>query len=950
MDPVTSAGLAASLVTLTNLCIRGCKTIYLLQSSLKEVPREICALAEEVDTLQTLLVELQHFTQSAGEFDISPGLRSIWQRSEESLRKDLKSFESLVRKVQNGLDSAASHKRILAYMRHAVSDEKIAKHRLAFRSHIDNLNLVHNLLARQQLSTVRASLDLLASNLNGRICDGPKNVAAELQSIHNNLAALSGTMGRDNGQMAAEMNLLKEYITEMKWKKLFWKWSLYQLPIGILTVEVALSESNTLNTTHPALRKRKRTRIIFKYKPPVWFMSCVLEVAYTIFTQANKLPYWQRSKCGRLSLLPADLSTFIGESDILATGDGFLRVPFGDVLQLCKQEQLSGALIPCFGRTLCEKTGKEKLLAAEGFVITLDNHVAPSKEGKSGPSIIVPYNTLGETRLSQNSQNFALQWAALRRDYLYFMSIYKETEIPLIAQHLPRIGVPVSQDGFEDFVQYIGQHLDPQNILDFPRVDFWWMSALLFANPRFKSFISNHLASFSSPYHHSEVHRTLDAFNYDNIVHQILSSSRSAQIGFVSFLCAFGTAEMLAPLIAEGFDWNTGERKNLFLRGAVLLGNRETFEILLQVLAGTKVLSETVDDNLLHEFLSNPFPSDDNGFLDELLNQISLLHYPTAEEWPSTPGVSHESHPAIRHMLAERPYRVVARSEVHYLCGLFYTEHRFLYSNGVKFGLDDALQMLIHHQDSKKTSVPALKEALARSERYLFSRHPRKAIIVKAEELHNQTLLIDTVHFVEEGSDVLCCWVLINALKTLGQFVEEKYANVVDKITQMVGTMNESAIEGYRRSLDDRRNDGNLEELAKQDILMRGQVPVNPIGTEMSLTGNLNRFSRPAVPPYEPSSLTGFHDQFPQSIITFLTHLHDILEPLLDHVDSSARQMLALSAVDFMLLLMGIATMLAETALQAVWELLTWISTVQQVSKSTVALIGACAVMFIWKL
>lgn len=950
MDPVTSAGLAASLVTLTNLCIRGCKTIYLLQSSLKEVPRDICALADEVDTLQTLLVELQHFTQSTGEFDISPGLRNIWQRSEESLRKDLKSLESLVRKTQNGLDSSAGHKRILAYMRHAVSDEKVAKYRLAFRSHIDNLNLIHNLLSRQQLSTVRSSLDLLASNLNGRICDGPKNVAAELQAIHNNLAALSGPMGPDSGQMTARMNLLEEYIAETKWKKLFWKWSLYQLPIGLLTVEVALSEPDTLRSPHPALRKRKKTRMVFKYKPPAWFISCVLEVTYTIFTQANKLPYWQRSKCGRLSLLPADLSTFMGESDILATGDGFLRVPFGDVLQLCKQEQLSGALIPCYGRTICEKTGKENVSIEEGFVIELDNHVAPSKEGRSCPSIIVPYNTLGDAKLSRNTKNFAVQWAALRRDFLYFMSIYKETEIPLIAQHLPRIGVPVSQDGFEDFVQYVGQHLDPQNILEFPQVDFWWMGALLYADSRFKAFISNHLASFSSPYHRSEVHRTLDAFNYDMIVRQILSASRSAQIGFVSFLCAFGTAEMLAPLIAEGFDWNTGERKNLFLRGAVLLGNRETFETLLQILAGAKALPETIDDDLLHEFLSNPFPSDDDGFLDELLNQISLLHYPAICRWPPTPGVSYDSHPAIQHMLAERPYRVVARNELHYMCGLFYTQHRFLYSNGVKFGLDDALQMLIHHQDSKNISVPELKEALARGERYLFSRHPRKATVVKAEELHNQAMLIDTIHFVEEGSDLLCCWVLINALKALGQFSEEKYAILVEKITETVGTMDESAMEGYRRSLDGRRNNTNHEELAKQDMLMRGQVIANPIGSEMSLTGNVNRFSHLTVPPYEPSSFPSFCDQFPQPIKELQTQLYDIAGPLLDYVDSTARNMFALNALDFLLLLMGIATMLAATAEYAVWELLTWLSTVQQVSKSTIALIGACGLMFVWKL
>lgn len=368
MDPATGAGLAASLVTLIGLCGRGCKTVHSLRLRLKDVPREIDKLAEEVETLQAILIELQKFVQSAGEVELSPGLQNIWQRTQGALRKDIEAFESLVRQVQSGLESSSNHRRTLAHFRHVAQTEQISKYKLAVRGHIDNLNLIHNLLARQQLMSLKTSFDLLTSSYNGRVCEGSENVTDELQVIYETLSTLKSTIGRGDAHEARNMSLLKKYIEEMQWKRLKWKWSIYQLPVGILSIEVALSESNVNSSHNPTIRKKKRARVIFKYKPPPWFFRTILEVTYTIYTQGHKLPFWQRTTCGRLSLLPLDLSRCLGESDCLAIGDCLLRIPFGDILQLCREQQLSGLLLPISDGIFSESTEPS---LSKAFAVTL---------------------------------------------------------------------------------------------------------------------------------------------------------------------------------------------------------------------------------------------------------------------------------------------------------------------------------------------------------------------------------------------------------------------------------------------------------------------------------------------------------------------------------------------------------------------------------------------------
>lgn len=550
--------------------------------------------------------------------------------------------------------------------------------------------------------------------------------------------------------------------------------------------------------------------------------------------------------------------------------------------------------------------------------------------------MIVPYVTIGNVGGERHRESFAHQWSEFRKDYICFGSIYTHTQIPHIAQYFPRIGLPINQDGFEDFVHYVGQHLDPENILEFPQIDHWWMSALLYDNVRFRAFISSHLASFRSHDKRSETLRYLDNFNYDHTVHQIMSSSRSAQIGFVSFLCAFGTGKMLLPLVSGGFDWHTKESKNLFLRGASLMGNVGTFRVLSSALAGSQALADTVDKDLLHEFLSNPFPGDKHGLINELLKCISHLHESCKNEFPSESSTNYESHAVVQSLLVEKPYRIATESDVGYLQGAMQHETGSLL-NLVSGGLHSLLEVFLNCQESNKTSVLELQKAIGQAERNMYSPHPRKFMVIKAEDHRDKCVLFDTVHLVDEGSDVLCCWLLIIALRALAAFPEERFAALVERVTEKVGTLDEAAMQEYRKFLSRSGGDAEFAE-----ALRKTQRP--PVAGHTRADG-----SRHFVPFQSIRLSFRATDQMVNIIVWLFRKIRSVAQSFLFRLKSYTHCLISLSPLDFFLLVFGTVTMVTTTAEYIFWEVLSWISSVDQSSRLAVGVVGGIALAYLWR-
>ncbi|KAH7417536.1 hypothetical protein BKA64DRAFT_658146 [Cadophora sp. MPI-SDFR-AT-0126] len=141
MDPVTGIGLAASLVTLVGLATQGCTRLHDLQTRFKNAPRDLYQPLSDAETFKILLEEIGKTSNGIGSAILSPELRSIRRSNGCQIRNDLTSFTTeLIEKLQLQVNGSA-RTRILGRMRFAVSDKQISKCRLAFRSHIEMLNL-----------------------------------------------------------------------------------------------------------------------------------------------------------------------------------------------------------------------------------------------------------------------------------------------------------------------------------------------------------------------------------------------------------------------------------------------------------------------------------------------------------------------------------------------------------------------------------------------------------------------------------------------------------------------------------------------------------------------------------------------------------------------------------------------------------------------------------------
>lgn len=199
MDPITGIGLAASLITLVGLATDGCKTIHRLRSGFKHAPAHLQQLETDLNTLQALLTEIERTSRATGTAKLSSELQEVWQTSENRMRQDLQAFKEVVEELQ-GVPGASpsTRKLILSRIRCAISDDKVLRYRLAFKSHIQILNLVDSLLVQRQLVSLDTTLTHNALELKERIDVGFGLIGQEIEAIHKTLSGLQNLPNLDD--------------------------------------------------------------------------------------------------------------------------------------------------------------------------------------------------------------------------------------------------------------------------------------------------------------------------------------------------------------------------------------------------------------------------------------------------------------------------------------------------------------------------------------------------------------------------------------------------------------------------------------------------------------------------------------------------------------------------------------------------------------------------------
>lgn len=340
MDPVTAVGLAAGCLNLVRLAASTCQSIYRLQSALKQAPRDIQRLADDAETLQALLVEVERSGREADQIQLSSELQSAWHRVESQLREDLDILRDFVQKFEYGHagSGSKSRSRVLAQIRHAISGDDILKLRRALKTHIGILNFINSTLTSRQIISLRDEFDFLKGGLQViREIAPPIETARifEIQDTHLMPATSNTVLPLKDLYGPAEK---RQNYEGDHWKRVYWKWSIYRVAVWAFTIEASKSVKSRTRA-HSGI---KRFKLIFKFEPPKWLMDRLLQVSYDVFLDGHSLPYWQRTKCGCLSVIPMDVLSKLEVDDYFAAAECLLRVPFSNILLLVKMKKIWG--------------------------------------------------------------------------------------------------------------------------------------------------------------------------------------------------------------------------------------------------------------------------------------------------------------------------------------------------------------------------------------------------------------------------------------------------------------------------------------------------------------------------------------------------------------------------------------------------------------------------------
>lgn len=428
--------------------------------------------------------------------------------------------------------------------------------------------------------------------------------------------------------------------------RVYWRWSTYRLPIGLLSIETSQEES--IQTPDSNLcDQEKQMRVVFIFSPPKWVIDSMIQISYTLTMKGNNIPSWQKSQCGSMSIFPQALRESLKSKDLLAAGKLLANIPSTDgVQQLSKyMNSVSDRESDCYAEILL--TILCKLPHASRFGVSLN----PKTITQQSQSFRLSFDTdVDEVTTKSASPKKNRRTCAnifsstLKVDIIYFESSKKSEGRRLVQEQFSRESVcflldssvrktdwktdfwtPVclmhTADGLEAYKHYIYQHLDLFDINELQKIDQWWFSALIYDDPQFGQRLQTQLAGFCSQSLSGPKEFCLFE-DYNVTVQEVLCAAPEDRKKFLLWVCSFGTINMLLPFTSAKTDWIEEADKdytlNIFLCNASIAHNRRVVQELLA--AGARADTQT-----LSAFLSRRISADDDFYIDALIDSTLPL-------------------------------------------------------------------------------------------------------------------------------------------------------------------------------------------------------------------------------------------------------------------------------------------------------------------------------------
>ena len=137
MDPIS---FAARLITVFGLIGASSKKIQGLRGKLRNVPKDVEALLDQIQTFESLVNELRTQLQDhRNSVPSQEALRQVWRSSVTHMQRDVQSLHTLLSKIESLLTEKSRSSRMLLLACQMLSEKDVKKQLKRIDTHCDTL-------------------------------------------------------------------------------------------------------------------------------------------------------------------------------------------------------------------------------------------------------------------------------------------------------------------------------------------------------------------------------------------------------------------------------------------------------------------------------------------------------------------------------------------------------------------------------------------------------------------------------------------------------------------------------------------------------------------------------------------------------------------------------------------------------------------------------------------
>ncbi|KAK1830632.1 hypothetical protein QBC39DRAFT_410083 [Podospora conica] len=619
MDPASGViafvGFAASLITLAQVLIKGCKTLSQVKLILEDAPDDVNRLHRAMQRMQLVIVKVQMSEEDLRELWPNSDLADLWAEHAHDVQRDVSALSDRLSKIEDALaKKSLTSKNVRARIRKLFMEQELVKYEHILADHQNTFVLFLNMITEMRTGSIQQQIGQLSHSaihihieaneynqswvshmagdklLNYEITRQLQHTSAESEGQWNTKQFLRTTLQHDDARLSIKP-LREEDETP-------------DIPPGS---RQGARQTNRAKTT-PRRWTAKRYLVlcqIFSVELPLATLSGrMVRKAASKHDGERSAPSahsWQFDVA--LYPLPSLTNTVLQLRLGSTERDGFtfqLRSRSFNASPELKAALDTGDLQSLLNLFGTGRVHPQDLIAPYGNTLL---HEAVIRLAIGVPNMKDICNALLDLGVSPNQQNSKGRTGFLQCcRFMMESSKLSSTMRPVVSRML-RSGAELSlsdefgssactllfqsQHGLQYLEAEVYQFFGLDIYDDLQNADYWLISTLARCVPKFKHHLEAQLREYRTPRAISSDmrprHETLTQLDAQQQVSWLREAKKSDRMTFLCTICAHGSMAMLEPFLRCGVDLDETPdlySEKIYMRHAARTGNLDVVQAL----------------------------------------------------------------------------------------------------------------------------------------------------------------------------------------------------------------------------------------------------------------------------------------------------------------------------------------------------------------------------------